>query len=185
MDTEDRKIIQDFFAGNNEAYRELLKKYLKPVYNFLRIMIKDPDILDDLSQETFIKAWKNLKRYDQNKNFKTWLFTIAKNTAYDFLKKKKTIPFSYFTDEEGNNPLENIKTEEILPLEILEKVEKEQDFEKKLEQLSVDYRTLLLLHYKEDFSLQEISQILNISYNTVKSRHQRALLALKKALNPS
>ncbi|HRY82378.1 MAG TPA: RNA polymerase sigma factor [Candidatus Moranbacteria bacterium] len=185
MSEEDKKIIEDFLTGKDEAFGELLKKYLKPVYNFLRIMVKDPDILDDLTQETFIKAWKNLRKFKPNKNFKTWIFTIAKNTALDYFKKKKTIPFSNFVNEEGNNHLENMQTDEILPLEILEKAEREKNFEKKLEELSADYRTILLLHYKEDFSLQEISEILDTSYNTIKSRHQRALLALKKILNLS
>ncbi|KKP79971.1 MAG: hypothetical protein A2271_01145 [Candidatus Moranbacteria bacterium RIFOXYA12_FULL_35_19] len=182
MDTEDKKIIDDFFSGNSQAFEKLLKKYLKPVYNFLRNFVQDPEILDDLTQVTFIKAWKNLKSFDPEKNFKTWLFTIAKNTAYDFLKKKKTLPFSNFEDDEGNNFLENIATEEILPNELLEKAEQEKLFEKKLNELSADYRTLLLLCYKEGFSLQEISVILAIPYSTIKSRHLRALTNLRKIL---
>ncbi|MFZ2975357.1 MAG: RNA polymerase sigma factor [Candidatus Moraniibacteriota bacterium] len=182
MNEEDKNLIQAFFAGNERAYPKLLEKYLKSVYNFLRTFTADSDALDDLTQETFIKAWKNLKSFDTEKNFKTWLFVIAKNTAYDFLKKKKTIPFSEFSDEQGNNALENISADKILPLEMLEKVEQEQVFEKKLTQLPADYQALLLLRYKENFSLQEISQILNIPYNTTKSRHIRALEKLKKIL---
>jgi len=182
MNEEDKNIIQAFFVGDESAYPTLLKKYLKPVYNFLRTFIRDSDVLDDLTQITFIKAWKNLKSFDAEKNFKTWLFTIAKNTAYDFFKNKKTIPFSSFLNEEGDNILENIKTEDILPLEILEKAEQKQVFETKLAQLSTDYRTLLLLHYKENFSLQEISEILNIPYNTIKSRHIRALSKFKEII---
>lgn len=182
MNHDDKKLIQDFLAGDDTAYAKLLEKYLKPVYNFLRTFVRDQDALDDLTQATFIKAWKNLKSFDTEKNFKTWLFAIAKNTAYDFLKKKKTIPFSEFSDEQGNNALENISADEILPLEMLEKAEQEQVFEKKLTQLPADYQALLLLRYKENFSLQEISQILNIPYNTTKSRHIRALSKFKKIL---
>lgn len=182
MKEEDKNLIQAFFAGYDEAYSKLLKKYLKSVYNFLRTFVQDSDILDDLTQETFIKAWKNLKSFDTEKNFKTWLFTIAKNTAYDFFKKKKTIPFSEFSDDQGSNALENISDDEILPLEILEKSEKEKTFEENLQKLPNHYRIILLLHYKEDFSLQEISEILDIPYNTIKSRHIRALSKFKKIL---
>lgn len=182
MNIDDKKLIRDFFAGDDTAYAKILEKYLHPVYNFLRTFVQDLDVLDDLTQETFIKAWKNLKSFDTEKNFKTWLFTIAKNTAYDFFKKKKTIPFSEFSDEQGNNALENISDDEILPLEILEKFEKEKTFEKNLEKLPNHYRIILLLHYKEDFSLQEISEILNVPYNTIKSRHIRALSKFKKIL---
>ncbi len=182
MNEKDKKLIQAFFAGDDIAYAKILEKYLRSIYNFLRTFIQDQDALDDLTQETFIKAWKNLKSFDTQKNFKTWLFAIAKNTAYDFLKKKKTIPFSAFLNEEGDNILENIKTESVLPLEILEKAEREKVFETRLNQLPTDYRTLLMLRYKEDFSLQEISQILNIPYNTVKSRHIRALSKFKEII---
>ncbi len=182
MNYDDKKLIQDFLAGDDTAYAKILEKYLKPVYNFLRTFIQNPDILDDLTQVTFIKAWKNLKRFDTEKSFKTWLFTIAKNTAYDFLKKKKTIPFSIFLNEDGDNILENIKAEDILPLAVLEKAEQEKVFEIKLAQLPNDYRALLLLRYKEDFSLQEISKILAVPYNTIKSRHLRALTSLKEIL---
>ncbi|MFA6160068.1 MAG: RNA polymerase sigma factor [Parcubacteria group bacterium] len=182
MHEEDKNLIQAFFEGDDEAYEKLLKKYLKSVYNFLRTFVRDSDTLDDLTQETFFKAWKNLKSFDTEKNFKTWLFTIAKNTAYDFFKKKKTIPFSNFLNEEGDNVLENIKAEDILPLEVLEKAEREKVFETKLAQLPTDYHALLMLRYKEDFSLQEISEILAVPYSTIKSRHLRALNNLKEIL---
>lgn len=182
MNNDDNQLIKSFLSGNEKIFEKILEKYLKPVYNFLRTFVNDSDALDDLTQVTFIKAWKNLKSFDTEKNFKTWLFTIAKNTAYDFFKKKKTIPFSSFLNEDGDNILENIKAEDILPLEILEKAEREQIFEKKLTQLPTDYRSLLMLRYKEDFSLQEISKILDISYNTIKSRHIRALSKFKKIL---
>ena len=182
MDISDKKLVENSLAGDNEAYAELLNRYLKPVYNFLQTFIRDPEVLDDLTQITFIKAWKNLKRFDPEKNFKTWIFVIAKNTAYDFFRKKKTLPFSAFANEEGNNYLENVATDEILPQEILEKVEQEKNFDEKINELSDHYRNVLLLHYKENISFKEISQILDIPYSTIKSRHQRALAKLKSIL---
>jgi len=179
---DDQKIIREYLAGDERAYGTLLKKYLKPVYNFLRQMVGDPAVLDDLTQDTFIKAWKNIRKFDQKRNFKTWLFTIAKNTAYDYFKKKKTIPFSAFFDEEGKNPLENMATDQILSDEILERKDFAQELEKILELIPRDYKIVLVLHYKEDFSLAEIAQILNEPYNTVKSRHSRALLAIRKVI---
>ena len=115
------------------------------------------------------------------RSFKTWIFTIAKNTAYDYFKKKKTIPFSSFLDEEGNNKLENVAEDNILPDEILMEKEKIFELDEKLKEIPEKYRLILVLHYKEDFSLLEISQILKIPYNTIKSSHARALKALQKA----
>lgn len=160
----------------------MVKKYLKPVYNFLYYFTRNQAELDDLTQIVFIKVWKNLQKFDRKKKFKTWVFAIAKNTAYDFVHKKKTLPFANFTDEEGNNKLENISDESILPDEILNRKDITRELEKKLAEIPEHYRIILTLHYKEDFSLSEIAEILNKPYNTVKSGHQRALIKLKETL---
>jgi RNA polymerase sigma-70 factor, ECF subfamily len=183
MENDDKKIISEYLAGKNDNFPELVGKYLRPIYNFLYQFTKDKNQADDLTQETFIKVWKNLKRFDQSKSFKTWLFTIAKNTAYDFFKKKKALPFSNFIDEEGNNQLENVADDNIFPDELLMKAEAANILEEKLKQLPEHYRIILTLHYKEDFTLDEISEILKIPYNTVKSQRQRGLKELKKLLS--
>ena len=179
----DRKSIAKILDGDDAAFSELVERYLKPIYNFLFTLTRDQSALDDLTQVTFIKAWKNISSFDQSKSFKTWLFTIAKNTAYDYLKKKKTVPFSAFADEEGRNVLEEINEDKPLPDEILERADLSAEIEKKLEEIPAPYRTILLLHYKDDFSLQEISQILGHPYNTIKSQHNRALQVLKKTFD--
>ena len=175
----DEELVGNILTGDEMAFEELLKRYLKPIYNFLYRFAGDIAALDDLTQETFIKVWKNLKRFDPEKKFKTWIFTIAKNTAYDHLKKKKTIPFSFFADEEGENWLENIADENFLPDEILERKNLSEEMDIIIEKIPSHYRAILLLHYREDFSLHEIAEILSEPYNTIKSRHQRGLKKLK------
>jgi RNA polymerase sigma-70 factor, ECF subfamily len=177
---DDKQLISKVLDGDEESFAEIVKIYLKPIYNFLYRLVGDRDAAEDLTQETFVKAWKNLKRFDQKRNFRTWLFTIAKNTAFDWLKKKKEIPFSTFTDEEGESWIENISSDDILPDEILERKNIAEEFEQMLEKIPVHYRAILLLHYKEDFSLHEIAEILGEPYNTIKSRHQRGLGRLKE-----
>jgi len=179
---DDKQLVGNFLSGDNSAFEQLLKRYLKSVYNFLYRFVNDRSIADDLTQETFIKVWKNLRHFDRNRNFKTWLFAIAKNTAYDWLKKKKTIPFSAFTDEEGDNKLENVPEDEILPDELLQKADAARELEAALKKIPDQYRIILLMRYKDDFSLQEIAEILSKPYNTIKSRHQRALSAIRKTL---
>jgi RNA polymerase sigma-70 factor (ECF subfamily) len=178
----DEELVKNFLAGDEMAFEDLLKRYLKPIYNFIFRFVYDRDAVEDLTQETFLKVWKNIKRFDPEKRFKTWIFTIAKNTAFDYLKKKKTVPFSFFTDEGGENWLENIADEHILPDVILERKNLAEELEAILEKLPPHYRAILLLHYKEDFSLHEIAEILGEPYNTIKSRHQRGLLKLKELL---
>jgi RNA polymerase sigma-70 factor, ECF subfamily len=179
----DAQLVENYLAGDESAFSELVKKYLKPVYNFLyQVTNGDVSALDDLTQVTFLKAWKNIKKFDPNRNFKTWIFTIARNTAYDYFKKKKTIPFASFTDAEGNNKLENISDGEILPLELLERADAAKTLETALAKISDQYRLVLIMHYKDDLTLQEIAEILNLPYNTVKSQHQRGLQAIRQIL---
>jgi len=179
MEKTDEKLIEDFLAGDDSAFEKLLKKYLKPVYNFLYQLTKNSAVLDDLTQETFIKAWKHISKFDREKKFKVWIFTIAKNTAYDFLRKKKTTPFSFFQNDDGSNRLEKIDEKKPLPNEILERKDLAKLIGEKLAEIPRKYRSILVLYYKEDFSLLEISEILKRPYNTVKSQHKRALVALK------
>jgi len=180
MEKEDAKLVAEFLNGSEEAFEQLVNRYLKAIYNFLYQFTQDMDSLDDLTQETFIKAWKNIRKFDSEKNFKTWIFTIAKNTAYDFLKKKKTIPFSNFLDEDGKNQLEKVVEDGPRLEEVLDRQDVEKKLGEKLQEVPANYRIILLMHYKDDFSLQEIAEILNLSYNTVKSQHARALASLKK-----
>lgn len=182
MDFDDKKLIQNFLAGDEAAFALLVKKYLPPTYNFLHHLVNDRAVLDDLTQETFVKVWKHLGRFDQSKQFKTWLFTIAKRTAYDYLKKKKSIPFSVFTDEDGDNYLDQVADNELLPDALWENQELAENLDSKLQQVPERYRTILLLCYKDDLSLSEVAKILGRPYNTIKSQHQRALAAFRRVL---
>ena len=181
MEKDDKQLIAEFLDGSDEAFEQLVDRYLKPIYNFLYQFTKDRDSLEDLTQETFIKVWKNIRKFDRSKNFRVWIYAIAKNTAYDFLKKKKTVPFSFFEDADGQNRLERISEEKPLPDEILIKQDLEKELDKKLQEIPDAHRVILLMHYKEDFSLQEIAEILSVPYNTIKSQHARALVSLRRA----
>jgi len=181
-EVDDEKIIENFLAGDEQAFSVLVKKYIDNLYNFIMLFVGEKMAAEDVVQETFVKAWKNMKRFDKSKNFKTWLFTIGKNTAIDFLKKKKAVPFSFFEKDDDMSPFENVVDENELADQILARSESGNDFEKALVLIKEKYRIILELCYKEDMSLSEISETLEIPYNTIKSQHVRALSALKKVL---
>ena len=90
----DEKLVQIYLKGDGKALEELVRRYLSLIYNFSRRYNGDADNVSDIAQEVFVKVWKNLKKFDKSKNFKLWIFTIAKNTALDWLKKKNAVPFS-------------------------------------------------------------------------------------------
>ncbi len=179
MEHTDRQLIERHRTGDSEAFPLLMKRYLRPTYHFALHFTREEGSAEDIVQETFIKAWRHLDRFNAEKKFKTWIFTIAKNTAYDYLKKKRAIPFSSFDDDDGENPIEAIDDANLLPDVLFEKKEIAATLARALEEMSPPNRTLLTLRYLEDFSLEEISEILGEPYNTIKSRHGRALKSLK------
>ncbi|MDP2967508.1 MAG: sigma-70 family RNA polymerase sigma factor [bacterium] len=211
----DKILIEKYFQGDEKSLEILIQNYLKPVYSFVYRYIGNAGDAEDITQEAFVKAWRHLKRFDRNKSFKTWIFSIAKNTSLDFLKKsrsalggKKTIPFSELENEERENTFaETLIDPSPLPQEILERQDVSQVLNRLMEKLSPNYRMVLFLRYNDHFTplevhsaaggmapaisglpltgftFREIAESLGEPLNTVKSRHRRALIILKKLLD--
>lgn len=179
----DAQLITDYFEGKREALEVLISRYLKPVYGFIFNFVKDAGVAEDLTQEVFIKAWRRLKKFDRKKSFKPWIFKIARNAAIDFLRKKKAIPFSKFDNEDGENIiLETIEDSVPLPGEIFDRENLARELEEAIEKLPHKQRAALYLHYQNYLTFEEIAEASGESVNTVKSRHRRAILELRKLL---
>ena len=173
----DQQLIKNYLKGDEKSLEILIKHYLKPIYYFSYRNVNNQQEAEDITQETFVKAWRNLKK------FKTWIFTIAKNTAIDFLRKKKNIAFTDLENKDHeNNFIESLADPSPLPLEIFERKQLSQTVARAIKKLSPLARITILLRYNEHFTFQEITQILNKPINTVKSWHYRAILRLKKIL---
>ena len=175
------ELIQAHKRGNTEAFNDLVKRHLQPVYRYLFRLTQDVSTAEDLTQETFLKAWKNFWRFDQKRPFKTWLFTIARNTAFDYFKKKKPLTFSELEKEEGIEFSETIQDERLRAPELMEQAERAADMENALAHVPLRSRSVLLLREAEDLTFQEISEVTKESINTVKSRYYRALELLRKS----
>lgn len=184
MEQNDIEIITEYLSGNDESLRFLISKYTKPVYNFVRHLVHSDNEAEDITQEVFIKIWKNLKKFSVSKSsFKTWLFTVARNTTIDFLRKRKNILFSDLENEENEYSFaETIADENLLPDEALQKIQNSEFLNKLLSRLNEQHRTILLLHYQEEMTFAEIGEILKKPLSTVKSYHRRAILELRKML---
>lgn len=188
MEKNNQQIIVDCLNGDEEAIGLLIDRHLKAVFNFTFRFVGKLEDAEDITQETFFKMWRNLKKYRQGENFKTWLFTIARNTAIDWLRKKKSVAFSDFSahdgenDEDYNSFAESLIDPEPLPDEIFAKAEEKAFLENGLNKLSLINKETLLLYYNEHFTFDETGKILGKSLNTVKSRHRRAIMELRKIL---
>lgn len=170
-------------AGNDKALETLVSSHLSVVYGACLQYLKDSDEAEDAVQETFVKVWRNLKKIDPQKNFKSWVMEIAKNTCLDFLKKKRAVPMSTFEDENGFNYLaESAASTSLSPSNTAEHSILSRILNSALEKLSPAYRLVLSLYYKEGLNFREISETLNKPLHTVKSQHRRAVINLRLIL---
>ena len=181
----DEEIILQYKKGDGTAFKKLIDRYTSSLYNFTSRMVGKSEA-SDIVQEIFIKTWKNIDRFNPLKaSFKTWIFTISRNAATDFLRKKKSLSFSDLEGNSGEDATgfsENIVDENLLPEYNLERMEDSQLLNNMLEKLKHNYRDVLVLHYQEEMSFEEIGEILGKPPNTVKSQHRRAITELRKMI---
>lgn len=169
--------------GEIEVFDELVRRSLQPLYAFVRRLIGgDPADADDVVQESFIKAFRHLRRYDPARPWRTWLYTIARNSAIDWMRTHRTIAFSHIDTDDREPFGDRIPDEQPLPDELLRRGQLTQEVEALLEELSPDSRSILLLHYVDGFPFEEIARTLGMPAATVRSRHHRALATLRRQL---
>ena len=164
--------------GSDEAFTRLVEEHQTHVYNLCYRMLGEPEAAEDAAQESFLRAYQNLQRYDRNRPFATWLLSIAAHYCIDRLRRRKLSVFSL--DEENDegvtfeiadpaspNPeAESVKREERDRLHIL------------LKDLDATDRAAIILRYWNDYSEIEIAESLNLTVSAVKSRLHRARRAL-------
>jgi len=178
----DEQLISLAKKNNNEALEVLVARYLKLVYRFVYGYAKNADDAEDVTQEVFVKVWRNLGKFDQSKSFRPWLYRIAKNTALDLLKKKSSVPFSDL-ETEGEEWLAQSVVDESPSMQILtDRVLLKEKFAVALKKLSPKYAEMIHMRHNQQLNFREISKHTRQSINTVKSRYRRAIFALKRII---
>jgi len=163
----DKQLVEDYLHGEEESLEILIKKYIKPIYSFIYRQAGNVQEAEDLTQETFVKVWRNLKKFDNRKEFRTWIFSIAKNTCIDFFRKKKTL----LLYESENGPEKDCGFfEDMNIVQLLQSA---------TEKLLPKYQQVLSFYHNEDLNFREISEKTGESINTIKSRYRRAILLLR------
>ncbi len=163
--------------GDEKAYAELMQRYKKPVYHMILKMVRNVDDAEDLTIEAFAKASKNLKKFNPEFTFSTWLFRIATNNCIDFIRKKKLDTFSIsntFKDDNGDNVDIDIKDASLNPQEEAIKSEKVEIIQTIVTKLPPKYQVLVKLRYFNELSYEEIAAEIDAPLGTVKAQLHRA-----------
>lgn len=184
MERDESLLIKEYLAGDEQALTELFSKHFRLVYSLVYRLVGNQGEAEDLTQEAFLKAWKNLKKFRQGESFKAWLLKIARNTAIDFLRKKKHLSLSELNQEE----ISEIIPEDVIDPKpsVLEELSQRQDkqlIERLLGKLPLADREVLTMYYFDELTFAEIAFAISQPLNTVKSRHRRALAKLREILD--
>jgi RNA polymerase sigma-70 factor (ECF subfamily) len=185
----DQEVVTRARTGEEAAYRELVRRYERPVFSLIFRMVRNRELAEDLSQETFIKVLNALDSYRPEYKFSSWVFKIANNAAIDHLRRRELDTLSL----EGSPHAETPQMVEATALQIgersetqLEEVENKElggEIEAAIAKLRPEYRTCILLRHVEGRAYEEIAEILNLPLGTVKTYIHRARNELRIALS--
>jgi RNA polymerase sigma-70 factor (ECF subfamily) len=175
---DDRSLVRRCLAGEDAACELLLDLYRDRVFSLLCRLTQNPADAEDLAQETFLKAFRNLAQYDLSRPLLSWLFAIAHNTAMDFHRARNPALVSLDAEEA---PLELPERTPRLELAV-EASLRSRDIELVLSGLPPLYREILVLRHQEELDYAEIGRILELPSGTVKNRLFRAREKLRAGL---
>lgn len=162
--------------GTVAAFEELVRRHQQRVFALVAGILRRPQDVEDVAQQVFLKAYLGLRRFDQRAAFSTWLYKIAVNECWDYLRKKKVRPLVYEADlsEEQVSQLDGIVSSDRPPQNPRDRAETRELLERVLDALPEQDRQLLLLKEMEGFTVQELAEMLHLNVNTVKVRLFRA-----------
>jgi RNA polymerase sigma-70 factor (ECF subfamily) len=184
----DQEVVLLARSGREPAYRELVRRYERPVFALLFRMVRDRELAEDLAQETFIKALNAIDSYRPEFKFSSWIFKIANNAAIDHLRRRELDTLSLDGSPHAETPEAmqatalQIGARQESPLDAVEARELGGAIEAAIGRLRPEYRSCILLRHVEGRAYEEIAEILNLPLGTVKTYIHRARNELRLAL---
>lgn len=183
----DEELVQVFIEGDERAFRELMDRYSRRMVNYIYRIIGDRDRSEDLLQDTFIRVYRNIHRFDQSRKFSTWLYTIATNLAKNELRNTSRSPLMYFQNF-------FFRKDEPQMFEAADKAGKPDDelyrrqlkelVSRSIEKMPHRHRLVFTLRETQGKSYEEIAEILGCNIGTVKSRLNRARARFAQIIEP-
>jgi RNA polymerase sigma-70 factor, ECF subfamily len=178
------EIVIRVLKGDRQAYALLVEEYKNPIYNLAYRMTNNRQDAEDLAQETFLRSFREISRFDTNRSFYTWLYTISLNLIRNRLKKigRKTD----FRAMETSSDINAFDAKRAITTEAGDKDESHKELEKQLEiclqKLSPELREMMVLRFYQGLSFEAIANITGFSQSAVKMRVYRGLATLKKII---
>jgi RNA polymerase sigma-70 factor (ECF subfamily) len=184
----DQDVVLRARSGQEAAYRELIRRYERPVFALLFRMVRDRELAEDLAQETFVKALNAIESYRPEFKFSSWIFKIANNAAIDHLRRRELDTLSLDGSPHAETPEAmqatalQIGARQESPLDTVEAKELGGAIEIAIGRLRPEYRSCILLRHVEGRAYEEIAEILNLPLGTVKTYIHRARNELRQSL---
>lgn len=184
----DQEVVARAREGREPAYRELIRRYERPVFSLIFRMVRDRELAEDLTQETFVKALNAVESYRPEFKFSSWIFKIANNAAIDHLRRRELQTLSLegapnaVTPEAIEATALQLRDRLESPLEELEARELGGQIEAAIARLRPEYRSCILLRHVEGRAYEEIAEILDLPLGTVKTYIHRARNELRASL---
>ncbi|WP_100330129.1 sigma-70 family RNA polymerase sigma factor [Bacillus xiapuensis] len=172
---------ETFLAEDHQLlFDQIMTEYGQDVLELVYSYVKNKTDAEDLTQEIFVKCYQSLNSFDRRSTMKTWLWRIAINHCKDYLKSwhVRKVQAGYTDEWSGAS------TNDYVEREVIQKDERQRVMEATLG-LPIQYRELIYLHYYEELTIKEISEIINVNQNTIKTRLKRAKELLQGALRRS
>ena len=181
---EDDALVERAIGGDEQAYKKLVDKYERAIHYHILKMIRDKEQVEDLVQETFVKAFDNLNSYSTDYAFSTWLYRIATNHTIDYLRKRKLQTLSIdepVQTRDGDMKMQLPDESAGTDRDIIRK-QRKKIVQQAIQDLPPKYRRVIEMRHMEEKSYQEIADVLDLPLGTVKAHIFRARELLYKEL---
>lgn len=179
------QVIAAILAGNTHLFHDLIRPYERTVFSMAMALLRNPQEAEDVAQETFLRALRNLHTYRAEARFSTWLVSIALNETRSRLRRHRTFEsLDEPADDTDRFAPELLRDWREVPSEVLERLEVRKLLQEAVTELPIIYREVFLLREVEELSINESAQALGISVASVKVRLHRARIMLQKRLAP-
>lgn len=186
----DADVVRLAQQGRELAFRELVRRYERPVFSLVFRMVRDRETAEDLAQDAFIKVLNHIDKYSPEFKFSSWLFKIANNVAIDHLRRRRIETISMDGNPNATTAAEveastiELGADQESALDELEAKELGSAIERAIASLRPEYRACIMLRHVEGRSYEEIAATLDLPLGTVKTYIHRARHELRKALEP-